>query len=109
VTQTDPAPAMVLPAHCEPDVKRQVLNRLRRAQGQLSAVIAAVEQDAECRAIVTQLSAVNGALERAGFAVVAANLRRSLENGTSSTSADGVPSEVDLSLEELERLFCMVG
>jgi DNA-binding FrmR family transcriptional regulator len=75
------------------DARAAVLNRLRRAQGQLAGVIAMVESGRECRDIVTQLAAVSRALDRAGFKIVASNMRQCL-NGNSAMSAD-----------ELERLF----
>ena len=56
-----------IPAQHDAEAKRKVVNRLRRAHGQLAAVIAAVEQDAHCRDVVQQLSAVSKALDRAGF------------------------------------------
>ena len=70
-----------------------VLNRLRRAQGQLAGVIAMVESGRDCRDIVTQLAAVSRALDRAGFKIVASNMRQCL-NGESA-----------MTTEELERLF----
>lgn len=36
-----------------------VLNRLRRAQGQLAGVISMIEQGRDCRDVVTQLAAVS--------------------------------------------------
>lgn len=77
----------------EEDARTAVLNRLRRAQGQLAGVIAMVEDGRECRDIVTQLAAVSRALDRAGFKIVASNMRQCL-NGDSPMSTD-----------ELERLF----
>ena len=51
--------------------QRKIVNRLRRAEGQLGGgVIKAVESGAECRDIVIQLSAVSKALDRAGYAIV---------------------------------------
>src|SRR6266700_1734665 len=70
-----------------------VLNRLRRAQGQLAGVIAMIEDGRDCRDVVTQLAAVSRALDRAGFKIVASNMRQCL-NGESA-----------MSTEELERLF----
>ena len=43
----------------------QVLNRLRRAQGQLAGVISMVESGRDCTEVVTQLAAVARALDRA--------------------------------------------
>ena len=41
-----------------------VLKRLRRAQGQLGAVIRMIEEERDCRDIVMQLSACSKALDR---------------------------------------------
>ena len=53
----------------------EVLNRLRRAQGQLAGVISMVEGGRDCKDVVTQLAAVSKALDRAGFKIVACGLR----------------------------------
>lgn len=78
------------------DDTRKVLNRLRRAQGQLTAVIAAVEAGSDCRAVVTQLAAVSSALDRAGFTIVSHAMRECLSEE---------PGEDSLTVEELEKLF----
>ena len=90
-----PAPIEV-PEQAE-DVDRKIVNRLRRAQGQLAAVIAAVESGGDCRDVVLQLAAVSKALDRAGFAIVSSALRNCL-----TQPADG---ENTLTVEELEKLF----
>jgi DNA-binding FrmR family transcriptional regulator len=53
-----------------------VLNRLRRAQGQLTGVIGMIESGRDCRDVVTQLAAVSRALDRAGFKLVADAMRQ---------------------------------
>ncbi|MBE1878968.1 metal-sensitive transcriptional regulator [Myceligenerans pegani] len=78
------------------DSRRRVLHRLRRARGQLDAVIDAVESDAPCRDVVTQLAAVTHALNRAGFVVVA--------NAMEECAGTGKNKE-GLTTEELEKLF----
>ena len=75
------------------DARTAVLNRLRRAHGQLAGVISMVEEGRDCREIVTQLAAVSRALDRAGFKIVASNMRQCLV-GDSPMTAD-----------ELESLF----
>ena len=74
--------------------ERKILNRLRRAHGQLGAVIAAAESGAHCREVVQQLSAVSKALDRAGFAIIATSMEKCL------TSPDQ-----GLDKKELEKLF----
>lgn len=75
---------------------KAVINRLRRAQGQLAAVIAMVESGRDCRDVVTQLAAVSKAIDRAGFKIVA----RQLKQCAAGTQGEDGPDE-----EELEKLF----
>ena len=72
-----------------------VLNRLRRAQGQLAGVIAMVEAGRDCTEVVTQLAAVSRALDKAGFKIIASGLRQCLASG----------GDAPLAEEQLERLF----
>jgi DNA-binding FrmR family transcriptional regulator len=72
-----------------------VLNRLRRARGQLNAVIDMVEQERSCKDIVTQLAAVSKALDRAGFKLVSSSMRGCL-NGSDNGN---------LTPDEIEELF----
>ncbi len=76
--------------------RRKVVNRLKRAHGQLAAVITAVEAEADCRDVVQQLSAVSKALDRAGFLVISSALKECLTD----PDAAGKPQP-----EELEKLF----
>lgn len=87
------------------EARRKVLHRLRRARGQLEAVISAVEQDKPCRDIVTQLAAVSSALDRAGFAIVSTALKECLTDPDAASRGDGER----LSAEELEKLFMMLA
>ncbi|MDB1089429.1 metal-sensitive transcriptional regulator [Streptomyces sp. ACA25] len=82
----------------EEEAAAAVLNRLRRAQGQLTGVIAMMEAGRDCRDVVTQLAAVSRALDRAGFKVVASGMRQCMSE---EQSADSAP----LTEQELEKLF----
>lgn len=87
---------MATPDH---DTQRRILNRLRRAHGQLGAVIAAVEEDRSCRDIVTQLAAVSAALDRAGFAIISRAMQDCL------TDPAAAKREENLTTDEVEKLF----
>ena len=76
--------------------QKKILNRLKRAQGQLSAVIAAVEGGGSCTEVVTQLAAVSSALDRAGFTIVSSAMRQCIS---------GDDGEKTLTVDELEKLF----
>lgn len=58
------------------DTTQPVLNRLRRAHGQLAGVIRMLEEGRDCEDVVTQLAAVNKALDRAGYSIIAGGLRQ---------------------------------
>lgn len=75
-----------------------VLNRLRRAHGQLAGVISMIEQGRDCKDVVTQLAAVSRALDRAGFKIVATGLRQCLTGETADNSEP-------MTEEQLEKLF----
>ncbi|UJH71631.1 metal-sensitive transcriptional regulator [Ornithinimicrobium sp. INDO-MA30-4] len=73
-----------------------VLNRLRRAQGQLGGVIRLIEEGRDCKDVVMQLAAVNKALDKAGFAIVSSGMRDCL-------TAENELSDEDLAT--MEKLF----
>ncbi len=84
----------------DPATQRKILNRLKRARGQLDAVITAVESGGSCRDVVTQLSAVSTALDRAGFAIVSNAMQYCITD-----PEDAAEKEDGLTTEELEKLF----
>jgi DNA-binding FrmR family transcriptional regulator len=79
------------------DAQSAVLNRLRRAQGQLAGVIAMIEAGRDCKDVVTQLAAVSRALDRAGFKIIASGMRQCM------AAADD--QAAPMTEEELEKLF----
>jgi DNA-binding FrmR family transcriptional regulator len=73
-----------------------VVNRLKRAQGQLGAVIRMLEEGRECEDVVTQLAAVSRALDRAGFTLVSSRLKECLTRQGDTMAMD---------VRALEKLF----
>ena len=71
------------------DINADIIKRLRRLEGQVRGLQRLVEEEAECKEIVTQLAAAKGALDRIGFKLMAA--------------AMASPDEANS--DELERLF----
>ncbi|GAA3332988.1 metal-sensitive transcriptional regulator [Curtobacterium albidum] len=84
------------------DAVRKAANRLKRAQGQLAAVIAAVEGGGDCRDVVTQLAAVSSAIDRAGFAIISTAMRECI---TDEPAAQNDAQSQRLTVTELEKLF----
>lgn len=80
----------------ETDEIGPILNRLRRAEGQLGGVIRMLEEGRDCQDVVTLLAAVSKALDRAGFAIVATGLRQCITQPDQAGAPD---------LAALEKLF----
>lgn len=77
-----------------------VVNRIKRAQGQLAGVLRMVEGAREVDEVLHQLKAVTNALDRAGLALIAGEWRR-------AAAQDGGPTDDDL--DRVERLFISLG
>ena len=71
-----------------------VIRRLQRAQGQLGGIIRMIQDGRDCKDVVTQIAAVSKAVDRAGFAVIAAGLRHCIADPRSGPDP-----------AEMERLF----
>lgn len=54
----------------------EMKNRLRRAEGQVRGVLRMMEEQKHCKDVVSQLSAVRSAIDRAIAQIVATNLQR---------------------------------
>jgi len=80
---------MELPA----DEMVAVINRLKRAQGQLTGVVKMLESGRDCEEVVTQLAAVSRALDRAGFAIVASGLRQCMTQEGDAAALDTAKME----------------
>ena len=90
---------MSSPSH-DPEAMKKVLNRLKRAEGQLHALVASIGPDANCRDVVTQLAAVSKALDKAGFAIIAnAMVSCALDDDEGEGNHDGMTQD------EIEKLF----
>ncbi len=75
----------------------KIVHRLRRAEGQIAGVVRMLESGRDCKDVVTQLAAVSKALDKAGFAIIAAGLKQCIRN------PDSDDAELDTAL--MEKLF----
>lgn len=80
----------------DPTEMTPVINRIKRARGQLDGVLRMLEEGRDCEDVVTQLAAVSRALDRAGFAIVATGLQQCLAAGDDIDSVD---------VKKMEKLF----
>jgi len=64
-----------------------VANRVKRAHGQLGAVVRMLEEGRNCEEIVTQMSAVSKAVNTAAFTLISASLKECLVDKKSNSEA----------------------
>ncbi|MEV4466213.1 metal-sensitive transcriptional regulator [Micromonospora echinofusca] len=81
-----------------PDMTGEALTRLKRARGQLNAVIEMMEGGQDCREALTQLAAVSKAIDRAGYKIIASGMRH-------CNAARDRGEAPEMTEEELEKLF----
>lgn len=88
----------------------KAINRLKRAQGQLNGVIAAMEDGASCREVITQLSAVDKAIRRAGYVIVSNAMDYCLIDDESARSElSEAEARQAVTRQELEKIFLMMA
>ena len=98
--------------------RKQVVNRLKRARGQLDSLIDHIESgDANCRDVLTQFAAVNSAMKRASYLAVATIMsqcaledsRREADDAPILEAEDSLVKTGSISIKELEQLFLRLG
>jgi DNA-binding FrmR family transcriptional regulator len=65
----------------EAEATKPLVTRMKRAHGHLATVIRMLEEGSDCEDVLMQLAAVNKALSRAGFALVASGMEQCLLEG----------------------------
>ena len=76
--------------------------RLRRIQGQVTGILAMIEEGRSCRDVIQQIAAASRALDRAGLKLLVSQLQYCLEDEEAAKAEGYDPAEV-------ERLFLMLG
>ena len=59
---------------------KNILNRLKRTEGQIRGIQKMIEDEKECMDVITQLSAVRSSIDRVMGMIVADNLKIALRN-----------------------------
>jgi DNA-binding FrmR family transcriptional regulator len=73
-----------------------ISTRMKRANGQMTAVIRMLEEGRSCDEVVTQMAAVSKAINTAAFTLISASLKECL--------IDGKRNSKDVT-EQLQKLF----
>lgn len=80
---------------------QNVMNRLKRAEGQIRGVIRMIDEEKGCRDVVTQLSAVRSSIDRVIALIVAENLVSCVEGEMNEglTKDESIKQAIDLLLK----------
>lgn len=79
-----------------------IINRLKRVEGQIRGLQAMIETNRECNDVLTQFAAANRALSRAGFRFFSATMDQCRLN-------PDIADEEGYTSETLERMFLRLG
>ncbi|AMW99631.1 metal-sensitive transcriptional regulator [Rummeliibacillus sp. G93] len=66
----------------------QIRNRLKRIEGQLRGVLRMIEEDKDCKDVITQLSASRSAIDRTIGLIVSTNLVHCMKEEKDSNGKD---------------------
>jgi DNA-binding FrmR family transcriptional regulator len=72
-----------------------VIKRMKRANGQVAAIVRMLEDGRSCEDVVHQMAAVGKAINTAAFTLISASLRECIEEDSKSSA------EVSLKLQKL--------
>lgn len=73
----------------------QIQNRVKRMEGQLRGILRMMEENKDCKEVITQLSAVRTAVDRTMGVIVSSNLVECVKkaNENEETNAEGLIKE----------------
>ncbi len=89
----------------DPTTKRKLTARLKRAEGQISALRRMLDEDAYCVDVLLQISAAQGALGKAGQVLLGEHIRTCVADAF----ATGDEADRDEKVDELMDVFSRYG
>jgi len=78
--------------------QKKVLNRLRRAEGQIRGIQKMIEDEKECVDVITQLSAVRSSIDRVMGMIMAENLKNCFVNPETNADEQAAKLEQAISM-----------
>jgi DNA-binding FrmR family transcriptional regulator len=74
--------------------KEQLMARLRRVEGQVRGIEKMVEDDRYCIDVLTQISAIQAALDKVGLGLLDGHTRHCMREGAAEGRADEMATEM---------------
>lgn len=76
--------------------EKNVKNRLKRSEGQIRGVLKMMEEEKDCKDVVTQLSAIRTSIDRAIGLIVAENLAQCLREESDEENSESIQEAINL-------------
>ena len=83
--------------------KDQLLTRIRRIEGQVRGIAKMVEEDRYCIDVLTQISAIQAALDKVGLGLLDGHARHCMREGASDGHADEMATEMMAAIGRLMK------
>ncbi|GIG00465.1 metal-sensitive transcriptional regulator [Catellatospora citrea] len=94
MTTQPTAPAAGTPTRGYTATKDQLLTRIRRIEGQVRGIERMVEDDRYCIDVLTQISAIQAALDKVGLGLLDGHARHCMQHGAEQGRADEMATEM---------------
>lgn len=75
---------------------KKIKNRLKRSEGQIRGVLNMMEDEKDCKDVVTQLSAIRSSIDRVIGLVVAENLAQCLIEDDGKENTESIQEAINL-------------
>lgn len=92
-----------MPKYGYADKKQDLAKRLSRAEGQVRGIARMVEEDTYCIDILTQITAVQAALDKVGLQLLAQHTKHCLTNP--QVGSDGLDAKADELVGAVSRML----
>jgi DNA-binding FrmR family transcriptional regulator len=89
-----PEPTTAAPTRGYTATKDQLLTRIRRIEGQVRGIAKMVEDDRYCIDVLTQISAIQAALDKVGLGLLDGHARHCMREGAVDGRADELTTEM---------------
>ena len=76
--------------------EKNVKNRLKRSEGQIRGVLKMMEEEKDCKDVVTQLSAIRTSIDRAIGLIAAGNLAQCLREESDEENSESIQEAINL-------------
>jgi CsoR family transcriptional regulator, copper-sensing transcriptional repressor len=94
---------MTSPAHGYSATKGQLQSRLRRVEGQVRGIEKMVDEDRYCIDVLTQISAVQAALDKVALGLLDDHARHCMHRGAEEGRGDDMATEMMAAVGRLMR------